>query len=256
MHALLVEDDPVSAAAIEFTLQRENFDCDSTALGKVAQVALLQTRLCPYDVLILDLGLPDIDGYEVLHQLRAAGVKTPVLILSGLTAVDDKVKGLKLGADDFLTKPFAPGELIARIRAIIRRSMGHSASAIRTGELVLNLDSRTAAIGNRPLDLTPKEYAVLELLSLRKGTALTKQYLLRQLYPGLHEPGIKIIDVFVSRLRRKLTQATGGEPYIETVQGRGFVLHDFGPTAPDEAASILAIKAGRYPARATGKFAA
>jgi two-component system, cell cycle response regulator CtrA len=253
MHALLVEDDPVSAAAVEFTLQRENFECDSTALGKVA---VLQARLCPYDILILDLGLPDVDGSEVLHQLRAAGVKTPVLILSGLTTVDDKVKGLRLGADDFLTKPFAPGELIARIRAIIRRSIGHSASEIRTGELVLNLDSRTAAIGNRPLDLTPKEYAVLELLSLRKGTALAKQYLLQQLYPGLHEPGIKIIDVFVSRLRRKLTQASGGEPYIETVQGRGFVLRDFSGTASGEADSILATKPSRYRVRSTGKLAA
>jgi two-component system cell cycle response regulator CtrA len=253
MYALLVEDDPVSAATIEFTLQRENFECDSTALGKVA---LLQARLCPYDIVILDLGLPDIDGYEVLHQLRAAAVKTPVLILSGLNAVDDKVKGLRLGADDFLTKPFAPGELIARIRAIIRRATGHSASEIRTGELVLNLDTRTAAIGDRPLDLTPKEYAVLELLSLRKGTTLAKQYLFQQLYPGLHEPGIKIIDVFVSRMRKKLAQASGGEPYIETVQGRGFVLRDFSGTAPGEVGSILATKPSRYRARASGKFAA
>ena len=223
MNVLLVEDDPVTAAIIEFTLQRNNFAFDSTALGRVA---IAQARLCVYDVIILDLVLPDIHGYEVLRQLRAAGVRTPVLILSGLSDVDDKVKGLGLGADDFMTKPFAPSELIARLQAVVRRSQGHAEPRVCTGEMVVNLDSRTVAVGDHSVHVTPKEYEILEILSLRKGTTLTKEFLLHQLYGGLSEPGIKIIDVFVSRLRKKLAEVSGGNAYIETVQSRGFVLRD------------------------------
>ena len=170
--------------------------------------------------------LPDIDGYEVLRRLRAARVRTPILILSGLAELDHKIKGLGFGADDFLTKPFDRRELIARIQAIVRRAKGHSESVIRTGKLTVNLDSRTVEVEGQPLHLTGKEYGILELLSLRKGTTLTKEMFLNHLYGGMDEPELKIIDVFVCKLRKKLSTPTGGENYIETVWGRGYVLRD------------------------------
>ena len=170
--------------------------------------------------------LPDMDGYEVLRRLRAAKVKTPILILSGLTEPDQKVKGLGFGADDYLTKPFDKGELVARIQAIVRRSKGYSESIIRTGKIAVNLDTRTVEVNGQPLHLTGKEYGILELLSLRKGTTLTKEMFLNHLYGGMDEPELKIIDVFVCKLRKKLSTATGGENYIETVWGRGYVLRD------------------------------
>ena len=230
MHILLVEDDAVTAAKIEFLLQRENFICDTTDLGRVA---INQGKLYDYDIIILDLVLPDMHGYDVLRELRTGGVQTPVLILSGLGELDDKVKGLSFGADDFLTKPFEHRELIARLQAIVRRSKGHTESTIRTGKLLVNLDSRTAEIGDRLLRITPKEYAILELLSLRKGTTLTKEFLLHQLYGGMDEPDLRIIDVFICRLRRKLAKATDGDHYIETVRGRGYLLRDPAEASPE-----------------------
>jgi two-component system cell cycle response regulator CtrA len=175
--------------------------------------------------------LPDIDGYEVLRRFRAARVVTPILILSGLSGPDQKIKGLGYGADDYLTKPFNKGELIARIQAIVRRSKGHSESIIRTGKLSVNLDTRSVEVDAKPLHLTSKEYSILELLSLRKGTTLTKEMFLNHLYGGIDEPELKIIDVFVCKLRKKLSTAAGGENYIETVWGRGYVLKE--PDATD-----------------------
>jgi two-component system, cell cycle response regulator CtrA len=167
-----------------------------------------------------------MDGYEVLRRLRAAQVKTPILILSGLGEIDDKVRGLGFGADDYLVKPFNKVELLARIHAIVRRSRGHSESIISTGRLSVNLQQRTAAVDGQNLHLTGKEYAILELLSLRKGTTLTKEMFLNHLYGGMDEPELKIIDVFICKLRRKLTEALGNDEYIETVWGRGYVLRD------------------------------
>jgi len=170
--------------------------------------------------------LPDMDGYEVLRRLRASRVATPVLILSGLTEPDKKVKGLGFGADDYLTKPFDRAELVARIQAIVRRSKGHSESVIKTGRLTVNLDKRTVDVEGEPLHLTGKEYGILELLSLRKGQTLTKEQFLNHLYGGIDEPELKIIDVFICKLRKKLTSATKGDNYIETVWGRGYVLRE------------------------------
>jgi two-component system, cell cycle response regulator CtrA len=223
MRVLLIEDDVTTSAKIEALLQNEGIVCDVADLG---EDGLQQGKLYDYDIIILDLLLPDLHGYEVLRQLRAARVRTPVLILSGLDALNDKVKGLGFGADDFLTKPFDHRELVARIQAIIRRSKGHPASTIRTGKLLVNLDSRAVTVNDQPLHLTGKEYGILELLSLRKGTTLTKEMFLNHLYGGMDEPELKIIDVFVCKLRKKLAQATGGDHYIETVWGRGYVLRD------------------------------
>ncbi|HRC26635.1 MAG TPA: response regulator transcription factor [Alphaproteobacteria bacterium] len=223
MRVLLVEDDKATAKSIELMLKSDGFVVDTTDLG---EDGLEIGKLYDYDIIILDLLLPDMDGYEVLKRLRAAKVTTPILILSGLTELDNKLKGLGFGADDYLTKPFDKRELIARIQAIVRRSQGHSQSEIVTGKIRVNLDTRTVEVDSKPLHLTGKEYGILELLSLRKGTTLTKEMFLNHLYGGMDEPEVKIIDVFICKLRKKLETAAGGENYIETVWGRGYVLRD------------------------------
>jgi two-component system cell cycle response regulator CtrA len=228
---LLVEDDQTTSRSIELMLKQEGFVCDTSALG---EDGLEVGKLYDYDIILLDLMLPDMDGYEVLRRFRAGSIKTPILILSGLTELDAKIKGLGFGADDYLTKPFDKRELIARIHAIVRRAKGHSQSVIKTGKLNVNLEARTVEAGARPLHLTGKEYAILELLSLRKGTTLTKEMFLNHLYGGIDEPELKIIDVFVCKLRKKLSTACDGENYIETVWGRGYVLRD--PPAKGKAA--------------------
>ncbi len=237
MRVLLIEDDVTTSAKIEVMLQNEGIVCDVADLG---EDGLQQGKLYDYDIIVLDLLLPDMDGYEVLRRLRAAKVRTPILILSGLDALNDKVKGLGFGADDFLTKPFDHRELLARIQAIIRRSKGHPESTIRTGKLLVNLDSRAVTVDDQPVHLTGKEYAILELLSLRKGTTLTKEMFLNHLYGGMDEPELKIIDVFICKLRKKLVQTTGDEHYIETVWGRGYQLRDPDPTASAGGSASLA----------------
>lgn len=223
MRVLLVEDDPTTAKSIEMMLNSAGMVVDSTDLG---EDGLEIGKLYDYDIIVLDLMLPDIDGMEVLCRLRDARVQTPVLILSGLSESEQKVKGLGTGADDYLTKPFNKEELLARIQAIVRRSKGHAQSVIDTGRLTINLDSRAVEVDGQSIHLTGKEYGILELLSLRKGTTLTKEMFLNHLYGGMDEPELKIIDVFICKLRKKLGAATGGENYIETVWGRGYVLRD------------------------------
>ncbi|WP_029013737.1 response regulator transcription factor CtrA [Niveispirillum irakense] len=224
MRVLLVEDDTAMQKSIQLMLTSEGgYIVDATSLG---EDGLEIGKLYDYDIIILDLMLPDMDGYEVLRRLRAARVTTPILILSGLSDLDNKIKGLGFGADDYITKPFDKRELVARIQAIIRRSKGHSQSVIKTGRMVVNLDTKTVSVDDQPVHLTGKEYGIVELLSLRKGTTLTKEMFLNHLYGGMDEPELKIIDVFVCKLRKKLVTATEGENYIETVWGRGYVLRD------------------------------
>ncbi|MFZ2140157.1 MAG: response regulator transcription factor, partial [Xanthobacteraceae bacterium] len=183
-------------------------------------------KLYDYDIILLDLNLPDMSGYKVLRSLRVSKVKTPILILSGLGGIEDKVRGLGFGADDYMTKPFHKDELVARIHAIVRRSKGLAESVINTGDLCVNLDAKTVKIGGAHVHLTPKEYQILELLSLRRGTTLTKEMFLNNLYGGMDEPVIKIIDVFMCKLRKKLANASNGKDYIETVWGRGYVMRE------------------------------
>ncbi|GLQ05839.1 response regulator transcription factor CtrA [Sneathiella chinensis] len=227
MRVLLIEDDSSMARGIELMLNAEGLNVYSTDLG---EEGVDLGKLYDYDIIILDLGLPDMSGYDVLKKLRNAKVSTPILILSGMSEPDDKVKGLGFGADDYLTKPFNKDELVARIHAIVRRSKGHAQSTITTGKLTVNLDSKSVEVNGQRLHLTGKEYGMLELLSLRKGTTLTKEMFLNHLYGGMDEPELKIIDVFVCKLRKKLASATKGDNYIETVWGRGYVLRD-----PEEA---------------------
>jgi two-component system cell cycle response regulator CtrA len=218
--------------SIELMLNAEGFNVYSTDLG---EEGLDLGKLYDYDIILLDLNLPDMHGYDVLKKLRTAKVNTPILILSGLTEMENKVKGLGFGADDYMTKPFHKEEMVARIHAIVRRSKGHSQSIIKTGKLAVNLDTKTVEVDNQRVHLTGKEYAMLELLSLRKGSTLTKEMFLNHLYGGIDEPELKIIDVFICKLRKKLAAASDGENYIETVWGRGYVLRN--PSEETEAAA-------------------
>ncbi len=223
MRVLLIEDDAAMAKSIEMMLGQEGFNVYRTEYG---EEGLDLGKLYDYDIIVLDLNLPDMHGYDVLKKLRAAKVDTPILILSGMGEPDKKVKGLGFGADDYLTKPFNKDELVARINAIVRRAKGHSQSVIQTGKLTVNLDAKSVEVEGGRLHLTGKEYAMLELLSLRKGTTLTKEMFLNHLYGGMDEPELKIIDVFICKLRKKIASATDGDNYIETVWGRGYVLRD------------------------------
>jgi two-component system, cell cycle response regulator CtrA len=220
MRVLLIEDDRATAQGIELMLKSDVYTTD------LGEEGVDLGKLYDYDLIMLDLNLPDMPGFDVLKTLRVAKVDTPILILSGNADIDNKVRGLGSGADDYMTKPFHKEELIARIHAIVRRSKGHSQSVIRTGAIAVNLDAKTVEVNSHRVHLTGKEYQMLELLSLRKGTTLTKEMFLNHLYGGMDEPELKIIDVFICKLRKKLKDATGGEAPIETVWGRGYVLRD------------------------------
>lgn len=223
MRVLVIEDDPDIAHLIESELTDAGMVCELTDLG---EDGVELARHYDFDIIVLDLLLPDIDGHEVVRTVRAAKITTPILILSSMGETDQKIRGLTTGADDYLVKPFDRGELVARIQAIVRRSKGHAQSIIKTGRISVNLDARTVDVDGTAVHLTGKEYSIFELLSLRKGTTLTKDMFLNHLYGGLDEPELKIIDVFVCKLRKKLANATGGDHHIETVWGRGYMLKD------------------------------
>jgi two-component system cell cycle response regulator CtrA len=227
MRVLLVEDDLTAARGIAMMLKSGGIIVDTTDTGEEALELL---RHYDYDVVVLDLMLPDMEGYEVVRRMRAARQETPVLILSGLSRPAAKVKGFAVGADDFITKPFDKAELVARMQAIVRRSKGYSQPTLRVGKLQLNLDSREVLVSGVPVHLTGKEYSILELLVLRKGMVLTKEAFLNHLYGGMDEPEMKIIDVFICKLRKKLAQAGEGN-LIGTVWGRGYMMRDPGPDA-------------------------
>ena len=223
MRVLLIEDDSATAQSIELMLKSEGFNVYTTDLG---EEGVDLGKIYDYDLILLDLNLPDMSGMDVLRQLRVGKINTPVMILSGSSEIDTKVKTLGGGADDYMTKPFHKDELIARIHAVVRRSKGHAQSVIKTGDITVNLDAKTVEVNNSRVHLTGKEYQMLELLSLRKGTTLTKEMFLNHLYGGMDEPELKIIDVFICKLRKKLASATNGLHHIETVWGRGYVLRD------------------------------
>jgi len=225
MRVLLIEDDSAVAQSIELMLKSESFNIYTTDLG---EEGIDLGKIYDYDIILLDLNLPDMSGFEVLRGLRVSKVAAPILILSGLAGVEDKVRGLGFGADDYMTKPFHKDELIARIHALVRRSRGHAQSTIQTGDLTVDLDTKKVEINGIRVHLTAKEYKILELLSLRKGTTLTKEMLLNHLYGGMDEPESKIIDVFMCKLRKKLASASGGDDFIETVWARGYVLSEPG----------------------------
>jgi len=230
MRVLLIEDDGATAQSIELMLKSGSFVVYTTDLGADG---IDLSKVYEYDIILLDLNLPDMSGFEVLRTLRASKVETPTLILSGLAGIEDKIKGLGGGADGYMTKPFHKDELVARIHSIVRRYRGHAQSIIEIDDLVINLDTKSVAVGGERVHLTSKEYQMLELLALRKGTTLSKEMFLNNLYGGMDEPELKIIDVFICKLRKKLASASGGKDYIETVWGRGYMLRQ--PTDEEQA---------------------
>jgi len=232
MRVLLIEDDSATAQGIELMLKSEGFNVYTTDLG---EEGIDLGKIYDYDLILLDLNLPDMSGMDVLRTLRVGKINTPVMILSGTSEIDTKVKTFGSGADDYMTKPFHKDELVARIHAVVRRSKGHAQSVIKTGDITVNLDAKTVEVNGSRVHLTGKEYQMLELLSLRKGTTLTKEMFLNHLYGGMDEPELKIIDVFICKLRKKLAAATSGKHHIETVWGRGYVLRD-----PNEAVDSVA----------------
>jgi two-component system, cell cycle response regulator CtrA len=221
MRVLLIEDNSSTAQSIELMLKSESFNVYTTDLG---EEGIDLGKIYDYDIIILDLNLPDMSGFEVPRSLRVSKVKAPILILTGLSGIEDKVRGLGFGADDYVTKPFYRNELIARIHAIVRRSKGHAQSVIQIGDLIVNVHTKRVEVNGTSVYLTGKEYKMLELLALRKGTTLTKEMFLNHLYGGIDEPEGKIIDVFMCKLRKKLASASGGSEFIETIWGRGYVL--------------------------------
>jgi two-component system, cell cycle response regulator CtrA len=223
MRALLIEDDSATAQSIELMLKSESISVYKTDVG---EEGIDLGKLYDYDIILLDLNLPDMSGFEVLRTLRVSRVKTPILILSGLADIEGKCKALGFGADDYMTKPFHRDELVARIHAIVRRSKGHAQSVIQNGDIVLNLDSKTIEVGGARINFTGKEYKMLELLMLHKDRPVTKEMFLNHLYGGMDEPEVKIIDVFICKLRKKLTNASRGKNIIETIWGRGYVLRE------------------------------
>ena len=223
MRILLIEDEPTTSRGIRMMLSRAGLTVEETNLG---EEGVELAKLYDFDLILLDLGLPDMHGYEVLRQLRMARMDIPVLILTGADDPATKIKGFGLGADDYLTKPFQGPELLARIHAIVRRSKGHSQSLIRTGKICVNLSTKEVTVDDQPVPLTGKEYQLFELLSLRKGRTLTKEVFMNHLYGGSDEPEMKIIDVFICKLRKKIAKMNNGETHIETVWGRGYTLRD------------------------------
>ena len=222
MRVLLVQDELITARSVMQMLKANGGIVDHVDTG---EEALELVRHYDYDIILLDLMLPDMDGYEVVRRMRSSRIEAPVIILSGLTRPQAKVKAFGVGADDFISKPFDSTELLARMQAIVRRSKGYSQPTLRIGPVQLNLDSREVLVSGRPVHLTGKEYAILELLVLRKGMVLTKEVFLNHLYGGMDEPEMKIIDVFICKLRKKLAIAGAGD-VIGTVWGRGYMVRD------------------------------
>ena len=217
MHVLLVEDDAVLSDGLTRVLQSHGMQVDVAADGVVADKLLLNPRC---SVAVLDIGLPGIDGFEVVRRLRARGSQLPVLLLTARDAVEDRVRGLELGADDYLVKPFATAELVARIRALARRNAAPS-SILSVGQLTLDPDTRRARIGTRALDLSVREWAVLEYLLQQLGRVVSKQQIIEAILPWGDDLTTNAVEVYVSRLRLKLQDA-GIE--IRTIRGFGYML--------------------------------
>ena len=221
MRVLLAEEN-IAAGGVTSTLRAAGFIVDHSDMGREV---LEMVRRYDYDLILLDLMLPDIRSFEVVRSLRAARFGTPVVVLSALSTAQAMVKAFSGGVDDFITKPFDDAELVARMQAILRRSKGYSESTLRVGSLQLTLDSRMVCVDGQAVQLSGKEYAMLELLVLRKGTLLSKDAFFNHLYGGIDEPGMKIIGVFICKLRKKL-KAAGAGHLISTVWGQGYMLRE------------------------------
>lgn len=224
MNILIVEDDPIMADAISMTLSDQGF---YWVVANSIESALGEMKYGQIDGVLLDLNLPDGDGNRLARLIRARlKSQVPILIVSGKNTVDDRITALGAGADGYLTKPFDRYELMAHLEAIMRRTNGHAASQIEVGNLCIDFARNMVSVAGKPVSLTRKEYQILHLLAMRKGTVLNKDAFLNHLYGGVDEPESKIIDVFVCKLRRKLQKAGLSGTQIETIWGQGYVLRN------------------------------
>jgi two-component system cell cycle response regulator CtrA len=222
MRALLVENAHAASRDLALLLEEAGIIADSINTGAEAFDRARHNR---YDLIILELMLPDMDGCELVRRMRLAGIGVPVLVLAELSRAEVRVQALGTGADDFLVKPFDKGELIARVQLAVRRSKARKQAVMQVGTVGLNLGAREVTVGGNPVRLTAKEFAILELLILRRGTTLSKESLLSHIYGELDEPESKIIDVFICKLRRKLALA-GAPDFIGTAWGLGYTVRD------------------------------
>jgi len=213
---LIVEDERDLAAALRRGLEEEEFAVDLAADG---EEGLFKIRELPYDAVILDLMLPRLDGWSVLQAARADGIRTPMLLLTARDAIDDRVRGLNLGADDYLVKPFALAELVARIRAMIRRAYGHPASTLQVGELTIDTAARQVFRAGMPIELTAREFAILELLTQSRGAVVARSTIHEHIYNEQADVFSNVVDVHVAALRRKL-----GPDVIRTRRGEGYII--------------------------------
>ena len=218
MRILIVEDEPLLADGLNRSLRQADYAVDCVSNGAEADHVLASQN---YDLVILDLGLPKLDGFEVLRRLRSRGSRVPVLILTARDSLEDRVRGLDLGADDYLSKPFELAELEARVRALIRRGASGGSSLLAHGSLTLDTAGRRVLLNGQPLDLSARELGVLEVLMLRSGRVVNKEQLAEQLYGWDEEVGANAIEVYVHRLRRKLEPAG---VKIRTIRGLGYLL--------------------------------
>jgi len=216
MRLLVVEDEPDLANALKRSLIDEQFAVDVALDGDEAHFLLSEIR---YDGVILDLMVPKRDGWTLLNDLRANGSETPVLVLTARHDVDDRVKTLNLGADDYLLKPFATAELVARVRALLRRSAGHAAPVHVAGEIRVDTAARRVYRDEVPIDLTAREYAILEFLMQRRGTLVTRALICDHIYDEQSDVYSNVVDVHVASLRRKL-----GPALIQTRRGLGYII--------------------------------
>ncbi len=220
MRILLVEDDRRLAENVVAQLRDAGFSVDAVAGGKEA---LYESAIFPYDLIILDLQLPDMDGVEVCRALRARGTPTRVLMATARDAVEARIGGLESGADDYLIKPYSNRELIARIRALLRRPADPLPAVLRVGELELDTGARAARRDGREIVLTTKEFAVLEVLMRNPGRVVTREQMGDHAWDANFDPFSNVIDVYIARLRRKV-DGEGEVPMIETVRGAGYRL--------------------------------
>lgn len=223
MHILLIEDDKAMNQTIFTLLKRSGMTVESALKAKEGLELL---KIYEYDLIILDLMLPDMTGADVLRSVRALNIATPVLVLSAIELAQKKVECLALGADDYVNKPFNGEELIARVNAIVRRSKGHAEAVVKVGKMSIDLNTKVVTVADKILPLTGKEYALIELLALKKGSTVSKEQFLNHLYNGMDEPEVKIIDVFFCKIRSKIKELSDGEDYITTVWGRGYILQE------------------------------
>src|SRR5215469_12913742 len=219
MRVLIVEDDHRLAASVRRGLEDDGIAADLVYDGEEAVAAALTTS---YDVILLDVMLPRIDGIEVSRQLRNRRMHAPILMLTARDSVDDRVRGLESGADDYLVKPFALREVVARIKALTRRHLADRTALVTAGPLALDTSARRLAVAGRPVELTPKEFAILEYFMLHQGLLLTRDQVIEHVWDYDFEGGRNLIETYINRLRGKLTQAGASDPFVTMRGARGY----------------------------------